>query len=148
MRRDRFWFGTGLVVVPLVLILLAIVPCFEVKESGPVEGHVSVHGRPLAGGYILFYPEGPQPVQWMITSIDENGHFTTGCWWHREDMKGMSGFRICLRPNPRQTSPAPDGARTPTMNVASGLPRRLSNPATTNLEVQLDSGPAHLDIAL
>jgi hypothetical protein len=164
MHRDRFWFGMAMVIVPVLLLLLMFTPSVEENESGPVEGHVSFHGRPLAGGTILFIPKDSPCVGWVTGGIDESGHYEIGSEWHRELLKGRAGYRICVMPDYHKTSgrisQGPDRARTggtrsgtkaagyPNMSVASGFPRQLTDPQTTRLEVRLDSGPAQVDIAL
>src|SRR5262249_48829135 len=103
MQRERFWFGTAMAAVPVVFVLLIMTPRVEVLEAGPIEGHVSIQGRPMAGGFILFVPE-DSDGDWGVGSIDEQGHFTMGPSWHREERKGETRFRICLIPRPRKGS--------------------------------------------
>jgi hypothetical protein len=164
MHKARFWFGTAMAVVPVLSLLLAMALSVEVKQSGPIEGHVSFHGRPLPGASVLFIPEDTPRLSWGLGCADENGHYVLGSEWHREIMKGKLRFRICVMPDYRDPSlkaapgsssagirQAQSGATTAgigTMSVASGLPRPWSDPKTTQLEVQLDSGPAQVDIAL
>jgi hypothetical protein len=163
MERERFWVGTAMAAVPVVFVLLTMAPRVEVLRSGPIEGHVSIQGRPLAGGYILFVPEDSNS-DWGAGLIDEQGHFTMGPGWRRKVEKGETSFRICLLPKPREGSGeaarGPDWAEAATTwaeigpgtkavtNVAAGFLQRLSDPSTTNLKVRLDSGPAQIDIAL
>jgi hypothetical protein len=164
MQRERFWFGMALVIAPVLLLLLTITPGIEEDQSGPVEGHVSFHGRPLAGGTIMFIPKDSSRISWAMGGIDESGHYEIGSDWHRELLKGKAGYRICVMPDYRTTSgrisQGPDRAQTggtqsgtkaagyPNMSVASGFPQQLTDPQTTRLEVRLDSGPAQVDIAL
>jgi hypothetical protein len=164
MHRDRFWFGMAMTIAPVLLLLLMITPSIEENASGPIEGHVSFHGRPLAWGTIIFVPKDARNVGWAVGSIDESGHYQIGSEWHREVLRGKSGFRICVMPDYREItggiSQGPDRARTggtrsgtkaagyANMSVASGFPRQLTDPQTTRLEVRLDSGPAQVDIAL
>jgi hypothetical protein len=76
IQRQRFWFGTAMVIVPCALLLLAIMPALtEENGSGQIEGYVSFHGRPLAGGFISFIPIDPHDGNWGDGLIDENGHF-------------------------------------------------------------------------
>jgi hypothetical protein len=164
MQRDRFWFGTAMVIVPVLLLLLAITPSIEENQSGPVEDRVSFHGRPLAGGTIIFIPKDTRHGSEAIGCIDESGHYEIGSDWNREALKGKADFRICVMPDYRKAtgmdSQGPvrtgtDGTRSgtseagyPNMSVASGFPRQLTDPQTTRLEVRLDSGPAQVDINL
>jgi hypothetical protein len=163
MQRERFWFATAMAAAPVVLLLLTMTPRIEMLGGGAIEGHVSVQGRPMAGGFILFVPEdsnADSAVGW----IDEQGHFAMGPRWHRQGGSGETRFRICLIPQPRhgsrEAAQGPDwagaieawaevdrGAKAVT-GLASGFPERLSDPKTSNLEVRLDSGPAQVDIAL
>lgn len=163
MRRERFWFGTALVAVPLVLLLLAVAPGDELAQGAPVEGHVSIHGHPMAGGYIIFVPE-----DWKTSSvvgvIDETGHYRVQPYWYGLDVRGDRRFRICLFPGRR---PSPDGETIVSesarkarrganameggqsfASVLKSLPQQVSHPRFSPLEVWLNSGPAHIDITL
>jgi hypothetical protein len=152
MQRERFWFGTVMASVPVLFLLLAICPGVEVERSGPVEGHVSLHGRPLARASVFFIPEDTQHGSWALGFADDNGHFAIGSEWHREVLKGKARFRICVVPDQRvqsgEISPGLEGSGVPTMNVASGSSGHWSDFRTTPLNVQLDSGPAQVDITL
>ncbi len=147
MHKERFWFGTAMTIVPVLFLLVAISPKVEVTQSGPVEGHVSYKGRPLAGASILFIPEDTRRISWALGCADENGHFVIGSEWHRELLEGKSRFRICVLPDYRGQRGA-KRAGAPTINLTSTSPRRWSDPNTTPLKVQLDSGPAQVDITL
>jgi hypothetical protein len=165
IQRQRFWFGTAMVIVPCAFLLLAITPPrLEENRSGPIEGHVSFHGRPLAGGFIAFIPIDPTGGNWRDGAIDENGHFLIGSGWYRGALEDKVGFRIWIKPGsdsgPGEVPHALDRARSeeplspakapdcPTADAASDAPRRSSDLESTRLEVQLDSAPAHVDIAL
>ena len=164
MKRERFWFGVTLCFVPVVLLLRALGPSIKGDRSGPVEGHVSIHGRPMTGGLIYFVPD-DLDLQAAIGRVDNKGHYTIGPSWYRKGTSGDARYRICLIPKPRRAAsgepsdldwvgtfgadadpgnPEPMG---PT-KVASRSLRRLSDPSTSDLEVRLDSGPAQIDIAL
>jgi hypothetical protein len=164
MKNERFWFGVALCVLPLVIILSALGPPSDDGRSGWVEGHVSIHGHPMAGGYIVFVPDDLR-LRSAVGWLDDQGHYVIGPGWRRKGEKVESRFRICLIPKSRRsswgvshgpdwagasgggTNPAgPDASAA--MNVASGGLQRLSDPRTSDLEVRLDSGPAQIDIAL
>ena len=163
MKKARVWFGTLVVVVPVLLAMLAFMPGVRLAHSGPVEGVVIYHGHPLAGGSILFVPEDTKHLEWAHAWTDENGHYWIGSDWHRALSGGKTRFRICVVPDSHKTSAkAPQrrgwGAVTawsgigdvafPTPTVASGFPRQMSDPRTTRLHVELGSEPARVDIAL
>jgi hypothetical protein len=168
MKKARFWFGTAMLVVPVVLSVLLFTPGLRLTRSGPVEGSVSFHGRPLAGGSILFVPEDSPQTEWAHAWLDESGHYVIGSGWLREGNRGKTRFRICVIPNSHKLTVkglrGPGGIGSggqigtawwgygevafPPPSVATGFPQRLSNPRTTQLEVQLGSEPARIDVAL
>jgi hypothetical protein len=158
MQRDRLWFGTALIAGPLVLLLLMMVPSVEGDQCGQLEGHVSIHGRPLEGGIITLVPEDARNPNWAAGFIDETGHFVLSSGWYHGALKDRMGFRICITPvDLRSTGYVPRGAGDSAyragasgsgVNVVADFPRQLSDPRTTRLEVRLDSEPAHVDIAL
>ena len=168
MKRDRFWFGAVVLGVPVVLGILLFTPGLRLTPSGPVEGSVSFHGRPLAGGSILFVPEDSKQTEWAHAWIDEKGHYAIGSDWRREGANGRRRFHICVIPDSHKIAArAAQGAQGgswgghhasawwgsgdvafPPPSGASGFPARLGNPRTTKLEVQLGSEPARIDVAL
>ena len=164
MKRARFWFGAITLVVPLLLVVLLLTPKVRLTQSGPVEGWVSVHGRPLACGSILFVPEDATETQWAYAWTDENGHYVIGSDWCRDGVPGKTRYRICVIPHShasrRQAALWRGGAgfrsawygsgdvALPAPSVASGFPQRLNDPKTTRLEVHLGSEPSRVDVAL
>lgn len=164
MHKERLWFGTALVVAPLLIFLLTIAPRSEANRNGPVEGHVSIQGRPMDGGFILFIPDDLK-LNAAVGWVDEKGYYAVSPNWHRKGARDETRFRICLIPKPRHrsggglsapnrgdhhgaTEQADDGDPKVIEKVAGGIPRRLSDPRTSPLEVRLDSRPAKVDIAL
>src|SRR5262249_40506631 len=117
MQRERFWFGTVMASVPVLFLLLAICPGVEFERSGPVVGHVRLHGRPLARASVFFIPEDTQHGNWALGFADDNGHFAIGSEWHREVLKGKARFRICIVPDQGvqsgEVSPGLGGAGVP-----------------------------------
>lgn len=159
MEKERFWFGAMMVAVPVVCLLLLLTPSMEGTRSAPVEGHVSIHGRPMSGGYIFFVPEGSILADSAVGWIDENGHYMIGPRWLRNGAQDETRFRICLIPRPRpasrEGSKGPDRAGAAEASARAGYGAivtpevgRLSDPKTSHLEVRLDGRPAHVDIAL
>ena len=164
MRKERFWFGTALAVLPVLMLLTLFVPSMKSSRGGPLEGHVKVQGRPLAGGFILFVPDDPK-ANTAIGLIDEAGHYQIESRWLRGDAEAQSHFRICLIPNQgddrrshglvNEPARLRDGEAhdesdrpVPIMKVAAGLPRRLTDPRTSKLEVLIGPGPTRVDITL
>jgi hypothetical protein len=163
MKRSRIWFGTLIIVVPVFLAMLLFVPGVPLTHSGPVAGMVIYQGRPLAGGSILFVPEDTKHSEWAHAWIDENGRYWIGRDWRRSLSGGKARFRICVIPNSHKASDgAPRGrdgqavtawsgtgdVALPAPAAASGFPQNVSDPRTTQLEVQLGSEPARIDVAL
>lgn len=168
MNKARFWFATGLVVVPAVLAFVYLTPGFRLTRSGPVEGWVSYHGRPLSGGSILFVPDDPNQTEWAHAWLDRNGHYVIGSSWLRVGSADRTHFRICVIPHSHEVAdkppPGPQGqgwgshyagawsgmgeVALPPPSLSSGFPQRLSNPRTSKLEVLLGSEPARIDVAL
>jgi hypothetical protein len=142
-------------------------PGFRLTSSGSVEGWVSFHGRPLAGGSILFVPEDSREREWALAWIDARGHYVIGSGWSRERAGSKTRFRICVVPDTHEvTAKAPPGPGAggsgavdaawwgigdvtfPIPNETTGFPLRLSNPRTTRLAVDLGTEPARIDVAL
>jgi hypothetical protein len=159
MKKYRFWFGTAMIVVPVMLLLVSLSPGIELARSGPVEGHVTFHGRPLAGGSILFVPEDTRDGAWALAFLDENGHYTIGSIWSRKASSSKARYRICLIPDSPGTpsrsldSPAMNAALSgvgavafPPPATSSGFPTTLCDPKTTRFEVVLGSEPSRVDI--
>jgi hypothetical protein len=167
MKKSRFWFGVGLVVFPVLVGALLFAPTLRLTGRGPVEGFVSFHGRPLAGGSILFVPADPNHAQWAHAWIDESGHYRIGSGWDRGGSSNGKPFRICVIPNSHSMGTTAHGSQGdstaqsfdaawwglgnvafPTPPSGSGFPRRLSNPATTGLKVRIGSEPSRIDVTL
>jgi hypothetical protein len=135
MQKERLWFGVGAIVMPILLLLLILTPGVHRDRVGPVKGRVSIHGRPMMGGFIVFVPDDAKANS-AIGQIDDTGHYVIRSRWDEMDAPGGTHFRICLFPKLRPSS------------IADGFPRRLIDPATSRLEVRLDSGSAEVNIAL
>ncbi len=168
MKKSRFWFGVGLVVVPVLLVSLLFAPSFRLTPRGPVEGFVSFHGRPLAGGSILFVPEDPRHNEWAHAWIDETGHYRIESGWNRGQSSDGKPFRICVIPNSHSLGSkalwGPHGdwgcgsfgeawwgigdVAFPSPPAGTGFPGRLSNPDTTQLHVRIGSQPSRIDVTL
>lgn len=160
MKRDRFWFGAAIVAVPLVLLCFCTLsPGIELSRSGPVEGHVSFRGQPLAGGSILFVPDDASRGNWAMAWIDENGHYKIGSVWSRKGLSGKTRYRICLMPDTHKTSvrgqngaqipsawSGPGAVGFPAPDASSGFPAQLCDPKTTQFEVLLGMEPARIDL--
>jgi len=164
MQKDRFWFGTFLVAAPALLCLMLVMPRIETRRGGPLEGQVKIHGRPMAGGFIVFVPDDPK-ANAAVGAIDEKGHYEIESRWLRENAKSQAHFRICLIPKPgrddRNVGIEREPARlgdaggatehdglTTIATVASKWPRRLSDPKTSHLEVEIGPEPTRVDITL
>ena len=150
MRSDRFWFGTGLVLAPIFLTLLSLTPQIELTHSGPLEGRVSIHGRPMTGGFILFVPD-DSTIHPIVGMLDQQGHYKIRPSLSQRKASDTR-FRICLIPKPGQASEADQGEgdheAATVAHVDAGFPMRLSDPRTSHLEVRLDTRRARVDIAL
>ena len=164
MKRARFWFGAVALGAPVLLVVLSLTPGLRLTHSGPVEGWVSFHGRPLAWGSILFVPDDAKLTQWAHAWTDENGHYVIDSDWCRDGAHGKTHYRICVIPDShasrRQAARRQGGAgfrsawcgsgnvAFPPPSAATGFPQRLCDPKTTRLEVQLGSEPSRVDVAL
>jgi len=163
MQKQRFWFGMALVVLPVMGLLLAASPRVEVSVTKPIEGHVSIHGRPLADGYIVFIPEDTGQF-WAIGRIDQTGHYVVRPTWDPEKSRNEAGYRICLFPvasrPPERARPDPDRGKTLDAGSNRGsatfirtsvkvdVPPHLSDPSTTQLKVHRGPPPSKVDIEL
>lgn len=164
MQKERFWFGTSLVVIPALFFLMLIMPPMKAPRGGPLEGDVKIHGRPLAGGYILFVPDDSKAAT-AIGLIDGQGHYQIESRSLEEGAEVPTHFRIRLIANQDDddvnheivSEPAPirdaqshaeaNRPRTVT-KVAAGLPRWLTDPRTSALQVQIGPEPTRVDITL
>jgi hypothetical protein len=159
MRMDRFWFGAAMIAVPVLFLGGSLSPGIELTQSGSVEGQVTFHGRPLAGGLILFVPEGMREGSRALAWIDENGHYRIDSVWDRKVSSSKTRYRICLTPDtdkvarPSQHRDAYATAWSGAGDVAfpappasSGFPAKVCDPKTTQFEVLLGSEPARVDI--
>jgi hypothetical protein len=154
MKRDRFWFGTAMIAMPLVLLLVTTTPGIQLTRSGTVEGHVTFHGRPLAGGSILFVPEDRSQGEWAMAWTDENGNYTISSIWSRKASDSKVRYRICLIPDSHKLTSKTvlraawcgqgDVAFPPP--ASSDFPAKVCDPKTTQLQVALGSEPARIDV--
>jgi hypothetical protein len=163
MKRERFWFGSAVAVVVVMALVVAARPGVGVSESRPIEGHVRINGRPLAGGYIVFIPDDIKK-HWASGSIDETGHYVVRPSWDRREVRDEDSFRICLFPasalsavraTPESNRGDPGGAEShhrdsgsSPPNEDAGVPRQFSDPNTTLLKVHLGAEPTKVDIEL
>lgn len=159
MNKERLWFGTGMVVVPLLFVVAALGPSVQATPGGVVEGHVTFHGRPLVGGSILFVPEDRHDA-WALAWIDEKGDYVIGSVWARKASSGKTRYRICVIPDShgrviqamhRMANSAwsgPGDAAFPPPDTSSGFPAQLCSPKTTGLQVLLGTEPARVDVTL
>jgi hypothetical protein len=105
MRTARFY--TGLVILAgLAMAILMVIPSQRAASSGPVEGTVISHGRPLVGGVVFFTPEDPQDGEGMSARIDKDGHFRCDLRWRRDRATRMR-FRIDIELALRNSVPDP-----------------------------------------
>jgi hypothetical protein len=159
MRKDRFWFGVATIAVPVLFLVVSRSPGLELTQSGPVEGQVTFHGRPLAGGLILFVPEGMCEGTRALAWIDEEGHYRIGSVWDRKASSSKTRYRICLTPDTDKVArPSRHGddyatawsgagdVAFPAPPTSSGFPAKVCDPKTTQFEVLLGSEPARVDI--
>jgi hypothetical protein len=163
MTRDRFWFGTALVVGPLIVLLMVFGPGSQARRGGPIEGRVSVRGRPLAGGYIMFVPV-DNSVNTAVGVIDAKGHYAIPTKYRPEQASHPTHYRICVipkaggafwrvsdvanAPGTVETRSSVGSVKDPRGTVGAPLPVGFADPLTTQLEVHLDSSPAQVDVAL
>ena len=159
MHKERFWVGVAVCVVPLALALTALGSSGANGRNNPVEGHVSIRGRPLTGGYIVFVPD-DQNLGEASGRIDQNGHYAIRSSWWRGGREAFPDLHHPPTPSGTGQGPSPgsdwdrlvasgaDARRPGAKNVALASLRRLSDPGTSNLAVHLDAEPAHIDIAL
>jgi len=105
MSTARFY--TGLVILAgLAMVILIAIPGRQAAPSGPVEGSVALHGRPLTGGMIFFSSEDPEDGEGVSAKIDRNGHFECDRRWRRDRAARMR-FRIDIVPAPHNLEPDP-----------------------------------------
>ena len=113
MKIMRFWVGTGLLTLSCVLIILAMAPGEHIARTGRVVGRVKYHGRSVAGGAILFFPDDTKRSDFGRAMLDDEGRFAIESDWRREG-PGRARFRICVFLDPKKypgtPQPAHEGA--------------------------------------
>lgn len=140
MGRERFFIGMAILMAPFIGFSLLSSPRAAEVQSGSLDGHISIHGSPMKGGFIVLFPEDNKSAG-AAGRIDDRGNFHIGPRWIWKS-PSETRFRICLLPGKR-TSGSAEGATTFPPEL-----RRLARPQTTNLEVQLDEQSANIDIHL
>jgi hypothetical protein len=148
-----------MVAVPVLFLLISLSPGVGLTRSGPVEGHVTFHGSPLAGGSILFVPEDAGQGAWALAWIDDDGHYEIGSFWARDASNSKTRYRICLIPKTQNAArQAHHGAVSttawsglgevafPMPDASSGFPAKVCDPQTTQFQVMLGTEPAQVDI--
>ena len=83
MKNARFWLGIATLTAACVVVILEATPGYQLTRNGIVKGRVRLHGRPLAGGAVLFYPEDPTRCDFASARIDEKGRFVISPDWRR-----------------------------------------------------------------
>ncbi len=140
MGKQRFWFGATLLFLPFLGLGLTLPNPAETIEGGPLDGQITIHGRPMAGGFIVLYPE-DQSCAAVTAQLNDRGEFHVSgrkIWTPTPETR----FRITL-------CPAPEG-RSSTKEIAARAPEimRYMEPRTSDLAVQLGAQPATIYIHL
>ncbi len=157
MEKERFWFGTALIAIPVVFLFVPLLmpePVITDIQSAPFVGHVSVNGHPLTHGFIVFYPE-DESSDPASSYIDATGHFQIGPRWLRNRTSATS-YRICVVPSRSELfsdvmtpeEAARDYRSHGLGTISENEIERLSKPQTTNLKVRLDDQTTEVDVDL
>ena len=99
MHKERYWVGVAVCVVPLALALTALGSSSANGRNNPVEGYVSIRGRPWTGGYIVFVPD-DRNLGEVSGRIDQNGHYAIRSSWWRAGRRARSVSGFASSPNP------------------------------------------------
>lgn len=157
MEKERFWFGTALIALPLIFLFVPLLmpePVIKDIQTAPFEGRVSVNGRPLTHGFIVFYPE-DETSDPASSYIDATGHFQIGPRWLR-NRASATNYRICVVPSRSEQfhdlMTPEEAARDYRSHGLGTIPaveiEQLSKPQTTKLKVQLDDQTTEVDVDL
>lgn len=157
MEKERFWFGTALIALPLFCLFVPLLfpePVIKDTQTPPFEGRVSVNGHPLTHGFIVFYPE-DETSDPASSYIDATGHFEIGPRWLR-NRASATNYRICVIPSRSELfsdlMTPEEAARDYLSHGLGSIPvpeiERLSKPQTTKLKVRLDDQTAEVDVNL
>jgi hypothetical protein len=115
-----------------LLLALAVLGCGRDEKLTPVRGQVFYHGRPLAGGTIVFTPDAERGGRGPLAcgEIGADGRFTL----HTGDKPGaVPGWhRITVA----SVTPPAQTAAPPVMD----LPRRYSDPEQSGLLREIKAG--------
>jgi hypothetical protein len=106
-----------LAVAPVLLALASSAPAAD-KDDATVEGVVTLDGKPLAAGEIIFHPEKGKPVK---GKTDADGKYT--------------GLKM------------PAGTASVVIK-GDGVPKKYADPKTTPMRVEVQSGKFTADFVL
>ncbi len=125
----------------LLLICLVLAGCGSAsREDVPttVRGRVTVQGRPMAGGMIVFapHPEYGGKGRAATAEIDANGEYELTFDGGKTIAPGW--YRVALADPPYWTTVAPGDA--PRLSAVSGFPEALRRPDRSGLEREVISG--------
>ena len=109
MRIRELW-----ATVVVVVALCACVGCNGGADNYPVEGKVTLDGRPLEQVHLIFYPvevDAANPAR-FIGLTDANGHFVMRSDERKSDGVPAGKYRVSLTtavagPNDDETTPLP-----------------------------------------
>ena len=140
MGRDRFWFGAAICCLPFLGLRLTLADSGEASQGGPIDGHITIHGRPVTGGFLVLYPDdGSCPP--ISARIDDRGAFyvpSRRLWKPGRETK----YRITIWPKARRIWTVEQiAAINPEL-------KPLLRPQTSNLTVRLGDQPATIEIHL
>ncbi len=140
MGKERFWFGAALLFLPLLGLWLALPNPAETIEGGPLDGQITIHGRPMAGGWIVLYPEDNSCAA-VTAPLNEQGEFHVSerqIWTPTPETR----FLITLCPAPGSKASGKE------ISADASEIRRYMEPRTSNLAVRLGAQPATIHIHL
>lgn len=140
MGKERFWFGAAILTLPLLALQLSLPNSTAETRGGPLDGEITIHGRPMAGGFIFLYPEDDSCAP-VAAQLNNRGEFHIS-WRRIWRPTPETRFRITLCPALLQ-----DGSMEDLAAIPPELKRAMES-RTSDLSVDLNDQPATINIHL
>ena len=121
------------------LLVVGLVGCGGGERTSPVEGDVSLDGKPLAGAAIQFVPQGKGRD--ATGETDKDGHFVMSTFQPR-DGAAPGSYKVVISPPVGSADAAKYGtaeeamsaaAKQSTKKVTSAFPQKYTRPDQTPL---------------
>jgi hypothetical protein len=123
----------------ILLLVVGLAGCGGGERTSPVEGDVSLDGKPVAGAAIQFVPQ--EKGRDATAETDKDGHFVMSTFQPRDGVVAGS-YKVVITPPVGSADTAKYGtaeeamsaaAKQPTKKEASAFPQKYTRPDQTPL---------------